>query len=596
MRGGVNQSFPAVHPCVSMTIRFQNRDGRYVVLTADGVVRPIEAVLGRSFSEAEFSAAATASMRALLTESSGHTMPPSLLTGDASLLAAQSAPLTLYYLRKGLMYEAMAAALLDTMHPAAVVIDTADAAGMALWHVCRARGVAVTVATTQVPRSRWWRRAAWWVRECGYVARRWGRRCVQPADVLLVCNVGRQYDSLHPLVEQLHHTLRVAVVSKMPLPTAVRLHSPNVQYLDWGNLRTLRGVARMWQGVRRMRAAMRRHFPPAHWRNWLVHRWFSRMGQNAVRALVLAEHAVAQLQPRIVVVTDPSDGDAKSFTLVGRSRTIPSLCIQYGLVCDADSEWALCAQDHVAVFDAEIAVCIAGHGVPRDRIHITGNPRFDCYRDDPVARAAWRTRCGIAREAAVVAFMSVPAATGGVGQLESYLTIPEHAQLLQAVYAIPRADPHWVLVVKPHPEEPLAAHRHMVASQSGAHIRLVPHETAYQVLNAADVVITLHSTTGLEAIYLGKPLVTINLTGRPDNHSHAQRGAALGVTRAEDLVPTLQRLFVSDVAAQLAIGRAAFDRRPASSARECAVLIAEIAQIAHFSVCQERRSLRVASA
>lgn len=556
-----------------MTIHFQHRDGRYVVRTADGVVQPIEAVLGRSFSEAEFSAAATVSMRELLADSAGHTIPSPLLTGDASLLAAQSAPLTLYYLRKGLMFEAMAAALLDTMHPAAVVIDTTDAAGMALWHVCQARGVPVTMATTQVPRLRWWRRVAWWVRECGYVARRWSRRRVQQADVLMVCNVVRQYDSLHPLIEQLHHTLHVAVLSKMPLPESVRLQSPNVQYLDWGNLRTLQGVACMWQGVRRMRAAMRQHFPPAHWRNWLLQGWFACAGRSGVRALVLAHRAVAQIRPRMVVVTDPSDGDAKSFTLVGRSRAIPSLCIQYGLVCDSDTEWALCAQDHVAVFDAESAACIARLGVARDRIHITGNPRFDCYRDDPVARAAWRARLGVAHGASVVTFMSVPAAAGGVGQLESYLTLAEHARLLRAVYAIPRADPHWVLVVKPHPEEPLPAHRHMVASQSGAHIRLVPHETAYQVLNAADLVITLHSTTGLEAIYLGKPLVTINLTGRSDNHSYAQRGAALGVTRAEDLIPALRRAMAPEVRSQLAAGRVAFDRRPASSARECAACI-----------------------
>ena len=46
----------------------------------------------------------------------------------------------------------------------------------------------------------------------------------------------------------------------------------------------------------------------------------------------------------------------------------------------------------------------------------------------------------------------------------------------------------------------------------------------------------------LEAMILGKPVVTVNLTNQPDLVPYAQSGAALGVYKAEDIASAVRKV------------------------------------------------------
>ena len=81
----------------------------------------------------------------------------------------------------------------------------------------------------------------------------------------------------------------------------------------------------------------------------------------------------------------------------------------------------------------------------------------------------------------------------------------------------------------------------------------------YELLHASDLLITTHSTVGLEAILLEKPVITLNLTSKPDLMPYATSGAAIGVYKKEDLVPAMQTaLFNPETKEEMAKRRKAF--------------------------------------
>lgn len=57
---------------------------------------------------------------------------------------------------------------------------------------------------------------------------------------------------------------------------------------------------------------------------------------------------------------------------------------------------------------------------------------------------------------------------------------------------------------------------------------------------------TYASTTGMEAVALNKPVIVVNLTGRPDPVEYVKERVALGVYKEEDLKPAVEQLLRDD--------------------------------------------------
>ena len=140
---------------------------------------------------------------------------------------------------------------------------------------------------------------------------------------------------------------------------------------------------------------------------------------------------------------------------------------------------------------------------------MTGNPRFDKYWPDNALREKTRCALNVPVKSRLIVFMSVPTAPDGLGGLESYLSQKDHRTIIQSVYSIAGESLDWIVAVKPHPEEPVAVHEDFFRSTGkfSKQIRLITQMDSFELINAADLVITCHSTTGLEAIYLDRKSV-----------------------------------------------------------------------------------------
>lgn len=84
-------------------------------------------------------------------------------------------------------------------------------------------------------------------------------------------------------------------------------------------------------------------------------------------------------------------------------------------------------------------------------------------------------------------------------------------------------------IIKLHPSEHSELWDTLRHGCPEANLRVIKRCGTAEFLACADLVLTRFSTTGMEAVVLSKPLVTINLTDRPARASYATSGVALAV-------------------------------------------------------------------
>ncbi len=171
-------------------------------------------------------------------------------------------------------------------------------------------------------------------------------------------------------------------------------------------------------------------------------------------------------------------------------------------------------------------------GAPEKNVFITGQPRFDLIQ---------RVKTN-GRE--VLEKLNIPAGKGVVvlatQPLHSLWTEEERKEFLETIIEGLEQLPEKQLVIKLHPAEEEEDYRALLG-KTGWQVVLCRDIDLYALLRACELLITVHSTVALEAMILGKPVITVNLTGRPDVMPYAASGAALGVYRPEDLVPAMTR-------------------------------------------------------
>lgn len=484
--------------------------------------------------------------------------------GGVSIFETNTSPLMLYYLQKAFKYIA--------------------------------RDGAEVVLKPKPEKKAFFFRTAWFAREFLLSIRNACRdSVVESGDILFVCNVVRQYDSIAPLVRELlkEGDFKISILTKIEIPENQKVLSKRIRYLSWNRLRNLEFFSRLSSQVRKMERKWHQENKEGNFANpylsSVLGQWFSSMGFQALRALLMAQRVLEAIRPRIIVVTDASDHEAKSFTLIGKGMKIPSLCLQYGLAYQLSSEWRFFSQDYVAAIDQPNAEIIRKLGVPSERVLASGNPRFDRFSNDPELRRLIRKRLRIQEDQRLIFFASIPYVQEGIGHIDSSLTEMEYRNILEWIYKIPRLNTDCVLVVKPHPEENLSWHRHFVRKSLdvGQRIRLVTEYNSYEIANASDLVATLYSTISLEAIYLDKPLITMIVPGR-DDMTHMDHmiscGAATPVRSEEELILAIRDLLDNRLIAERHQKarqnyiKNNFDDGFSSNAERCAKVVIELSK------------------
>lgn len=234
-------------------------------------------------------------------------------------------------------------------------------------------------------------------------------------------------------------------------------------------------------------------------------RRYAAMGRQAFRPFDFFKSLFALARPAAVVATSAPRSERAAIEAASAAG-IPALCV-VDLYAPFEIEW--CAApgfaQRICVLNDAVADRFIAHGVPRERLAVTGNPAFDRLGtlDMAAARATHRAALGLLEEDRLLVWISQPEPaahpfSGIVGDPNLPL---ETERALAAAFA---DDPHVHIAMRLHPSEDRGP------AVTGPRLRYGnATEPLDYLLAAADCVVTSSSTVGLEAALLGIPVVQI---------------------------------------------------------------------------------------
>lgn len=241
-------------------------------------------------------------------------------------------------------------------------------------------------------------------------------------------------------------------------------------------------------------------------------------------------HLVSVKKPSVIVVANDTSTYGRAACAVASLENVPSLLIQHGAIAD-EPKYSRIFADKMAVEGPEVKKSFVSKGLPQEKFFVTGQPRYDVLakKEGMLSREEMYRKLGIGKKKKIIVLAT---------------QVPEcDEKVVRAVYNAVKDMNDCVLVVKLHPAERTDAMYQRVRKETGIKNILIGKDiNLYGLLNASELMMTVFSTTALEAMMLDKPVITINLTGEPDLMPYAKSGAALGVYDGKDLKDAIEKI------------------------------------------------------
>jgi UDP-N-acetylglucosamine 2-epimerase len=269
--------------------------------------------------------------------------------------------------------------------------------------------------------------------------------------------------------------------------------------------------------------------------------YFSARLKDHIRDYEMVRSMIEEEKPDIVVYPGETSEFGRTLFHLCRKNNIPCIGIQHGVLGNrlrltlTKQEASGTTPDYcpiptvTAVYGDEYKRILIREGhYPRSSIEVTGSQRFD----EIIKKQAMFKKQGIYRKFGIKKQKIVLLVTSPV---------PENEIMTRAVFNTMKKFPDIQLIVKLHPLEADKLYRNLL-KETGSNAIITTETDIYELLNACEIMITHLSTVGLEAMILDKPVITINISGKPDPVDYARKKAALGVYREQDLVLAIENL------------------------------------------------------
>lgn len=204
--------------------------------------------------------------------------------------------------------------------------------------------------------------------------------------------------------------------------------------------------------------------------------------------------------------------------------------------------------DKFAMYDQYTKDILVSYGKIRDAdVVVTGVPRYDVLtRADKVFnREKIFNRLGLDRRKRLVTWMAQPSSA--------------HESNINAVYNAVKSLQDVQLVIKLHPSQD---QKGMIYRKDKSFKPLIIGGygvITFELLYASDIVISWRSTTALEALILDKPLIIVDLVGKPVLPPYVEYGAAIYIDKEDALIPAIESiLYDKETRQKLAVARDRF--------------------------------------
>ena len=255
---------------------------------------------------------------------------------------------------------------------------------------------------------------------------------------------------------------------------------------------------------------------------------FERDGRQAFLPVASLRTIINELAPDVVLATSAPRAEWAA-VIAARQAGIPTVVVVdlFGL-SEKDRLRDPSYGDIICVISESVREGLVAEGRAADSIRVTGNPVFDRLADPELRERglAFRRQRGWDASCRVITWASQPEPSD-----------PQLPRRIEAALLSALADHlDWYLVLRPHPSDVYTL------PPSGPQ---VTHSTRaddlHTLLAASDVVVTMTSTVGLEAAFIGIPLVTWDLSENTRSCPYAKMGISEGVVSFSELAPAIMR-------------------------------------------------------
>ncbi|OLO35880.1 hypothetical protein BTR23_16160 [Alkalihalophilus pseudofirmus] len=197
-----------------------------------------------------------------------------------------------------------------------------------------------------------------------------------------------------------------------------------------------------------------------------------------------------------VLVGGEVDYISRMLIIVAKTKGIPSICLQHGII-GSDRGWLPILSTKVAAFGQFETKFYQDAGVPKERIEIIGHPRFDrIFTEKHMDKHLLYKKIGISPNKKTVLITTQP-------------VILDFGKLRRLIKCLLQ-DKKFEVIIQPHPTEirrnMLEGYRRLVKENTS--VKLIEFDPElYNIIPNVDVVCVYNSTTGIEAMLFGKPVV-----------------------------------------------------------------------------------------
>lgn len=262
----------------------------------------------------------------------------------------------------------------------------------------------------------------------------------------------------------------------------------------------------------------------------------------------LMKRAIGIEKPNLVLITCGYCQLGRAAIIAGKVEGVPTLEIQHGNIGpshigymhakdeispDGSVKSPYCPiPDKTTVYGNYYKYLLTkASAYPEDSVVVTGQPRYDILAeaDKIFDKQKFYEKYNLDLKKKIVLII-----TENLPIFEDNVIFLEH--VLKSTKKIPDIQ----IVVKPHPNEKSRWYEEVIKKENVKATVLSKNSNTYDAIYACDLMIAFFSTTITEALILAKPVITVNLTGRPDPMPYAESGAAIGVYRSEDIIPAIK--------------------------------------------------------
>jgi UDP-N-acetylglucosamine:LPS N-acetylglucosamine transferase len=180
------------------------------------------------------------------------------------------------------------------------------------------------------------------------------------------------------------------------------------------------------------------------------------------------------------------------------------------------------------------------NGVEPERIVVTGGPIFDKTVSLKPDKEKIYTELGIGPESKKIIVFTTQGP--GAGFRPSAEEI--ESGTIETIKAASQY-PDVLLLFQVHPQQTVEDIQKVAEKAGHSSARVIKYHDTESLMAVSDGVITFFSTTAIDALVLGKPLLLVNLTDDRDFHPFAPMDAAFGAYTKEEIIPAFKKLIES---------------------------------------------------